>query len=59
MARNQKKRKDKNHIMRNYPQLPNTYIGADQNLFRIYGNNLMLSLAVSMAQEKTKLLLFH
>lgn len=45
--------------MKNYPQLPNTYIGADQSLFRIYGNNFMLCLAVSMAQEKRKLLLFH
>lgn len=59
MACNQKKKKEKNHIMKNYPQLPNTYIGADQSLFRIYGNNFMLCLAVSIAQEKRKLLLFH
>lgn len=44
--------------MGNYPQLPNTQTGAEQNfLSTIYGNNFMLSLGISMAQKKKFVLL--
>lgn len=43
----------------NYPQLLNSETGAEQNFSRIYGSNFMISLAISVAQGKKNLLLFH
>ena len=47
----------KNHIMGNYPQPPNTQTGAEQNFSTIYGNNFILSLVIFTVQKKIILLI--